>query len=289
MPYSTTVQLNTRWAFSLLLVAFVLATLLGGTPLPDRFGIGAVLVQGGNPPVIVKECIKGGPADRAGLVPGDTLVSLDEKDVRSWALKAVLEYMLIDRPLPVRVTVCRGSDHLSVQILRARISDIASGAGFRYEPNADSSNFVAVPLKELPPVRIGDVVGRLNVQDLHCRTQTLDPPRAQVTVCYFWAAWCAPCKLSMREIRDLAIDTTRTRFVGMSVDNSCDAFKLAAGSLHPRGAQYWVGGWYGDVAQKFQVHRRGIPTAVLIDRDGRLVRIATGVTDVSNLLGTLAK
>jgi thiol-disulfide isomerase/thioredoxin len=254
---------------------------------PERFGIGATLVKADSiSPVVVHNCTKGGPADRAGLLPGDTLAELDGRSVLSWPLKQVLDYLIRNKPLPLRVTVQRGGASLSVELVRARISDIAAGVGLRYEPTADSTNYRAVPLNERPAAAIGEVVSPTGLHNRECHETRFESSGSEYTLIYFWASWCGPCKILMKEMAKDPADPSRVRIVGINVDAACETFQAAADSLHPSGEQFWAGGWYGDLAQLLRVHRSGIPTGALLDREGRLLEVSVGVNSVLSMLRT---
>lgn len=255
---------------------------------PEHFGIGATLVKADSvSAAVVRSCFKGGPADRAGLMPGDTLVELDGRSVRSWSLKAIIDYLIRDEPLALRITLHRRSASYSVELVRARISDIAAGVGLRYVPNEDSTNYTAVPLHEVPGAVAGDTLSVIDFVDRACRDVRFISPQREYTFFYFWASWCGPCKIIMKEVEQKSVDSSRVCLVGVNVDSSCEVFRAAVDSLGTKGEQYWGGGWYGELTQKFRVHRRGIPTAAVLDRNARLIGVSTGVDSVLLMLRRL--
>jgi C-terminal processing protease CtpA/Prc len=101
-------------AVSLLLGLEQLASATASTPdgplTPEKFRIGAVLVQSDSTQAItVRGCFNDGPAERAGLVAGDTLLELDGQSIAGWSFMRVLEYLIRDEPLPVSLTIHRGT------------------------------------------------------------------------------------------------------------------------------------------------------------------------------------
>jgi thiol-disulfide isomerase/thioredoxin len=255
---------------------------------PEKYGIGATLVQSDSTaPVVIRGCTPGGSAERAGLRRDDCVLALDDHSVLGWKLEDVIKYISCDAPLPLRITVGRGSTQLSVELVRERYSDMAARQGIRFESTGDSTGYLAVPLNELPAVATGAVVDLSGLRDSHCRGASPDGGGECETLLYFWASWCGPCKGLMAEIDSLAqrqLVKPGLKLVGINVDDSCEVFQSAVNSLSPPGRQYWAGGWHGRLPQLLRVYRRGIPTGALLDSQGRLLRVSTGIDSVLTLL-----
>jgi len=272
------------WALlSMLLSAMPRGGSSAGQFRPDKYGVGAVFVQADSTgPVTVKDCSAGGPAQLAGLLPGDRLLSLDGVLVSGWSFAKVIDYLRGERPDTVRITVLRDSTKISVRVVRARFSDIAARSGLRYVPTRDSLRFMMAPVDEKAQLTVGSLLEPTGLKDIHCNDAKLILPARAQTFLYFWASWCGPCKMLIQQLEAQRQDVVgRTlNIVGLNVDNHCDLFRAAADSLHPLGEQYWAGGWYGDLPQAFRVYRRGIPTGALIDGEGRLIAVSTGTDSV---------
>ena len=117
---------------------------------------------------------------------------------------------------------------------------------------------------------------------------TADYP-GKVLVLNVWGSWCAPCRA---EATDLAEASNETRdvaaFVGLNVrDNSIDAarafsraFKVTYPSIYdPAGEQL--------VRFAGTLPPNGIPTTLVIDRDGRIAARVVGIVDKTTLLGLI--
>ena len=168
---------------------------------PEKYGIGAVLVRADSTsPIVVRRCVTGGPADQAGLLPGDHLLEVDGVSVKSWSFTKVLDYLIREAPLPLRITVLRGSAQRSFEIVRARFSDIAAGEGFRYVPSQDSLRYMIIPLEESAPLPVGSILKSVGLRNPRCHDAELPPYVKGHTLLYFWSSWCGPCKVLIRRL-----------------------------------------------------------------------------------------
>jgi TonB family protein len=273
-----------RIAPSMLVVVAVLAQIAwSDTFSPDNYGVGATLVgKKDSDLIVIRGCFAGGPADRAGIKPGDKVLSLDGVSVKGWSVAQVTDYLIQKKPEPVRITVLRGTEQHSFELVRAKLSDIAKGEGLRYVPVPDSQSYMIVPIDERPTLQVGDALEARGLRDTVCSESELSNYEDRPTFLYFWASWCAPCKKVIAELRKQheTGDIERVRVVGINVDSRCDLFQTANDSLAPPGYQFWAGGWFGDLPQALGIHRRGIPASALMDRQGRLVKVSVGVDSV---------
>ena len=264
----------------LLLLAAVVEAPAAESFAPERFGIGAYLGQADSlSPIKVLQCVRGGPADRAGLLPGDIFKELDDLDLRGVRLDRVMELLLIDEPRPVHVTVLRDSLELSLVILRQRIADIAAGVGLKYVLDPNTKTYRPAPLHEADPWQVGQSLPGLEALSRECTPVSVGFPKDRATFVYFWASWCKPCKnliATLKATGDSLQAPPAAALIGINLDESCEVFAEAASRLSPPGEQYWGGGTHGEWAQRVRTYRRGIPTGVLLDGAGRIWRITTG-------------
>jgi thiol-disulfide isomerase/thioredoxin len=259
---------------------------------PDRFGIGAVLGQADSTKgVFVLRPIPNGPADRAGMLPGDSLLALDSLSVKGWPLDRVLGYLLSSKPSTVRVTIGRESLQLAVLVQRMRMADIAAGADMRYVLTPDSTGYQTVPLLELDPWLLGDTADGAQVTSPTCADLRLSLRAERPTFLYFWASWCGPCKRfisSLNQSPSLGASLQGVRVIGINLDAECRTLPTWLAQKRPSGEQYWGGGWHGELAQRFRIYRRGVPLGVALAKDGTVERIAVGADSMLALLNRQA-
>jgi len=258
---------------------------------PEKYGIGATITRAdATSPFVIRGCTRGGPADQAGLLPGDLISNLDGKPVEAWSFDELLGYLIREEPAPLRITVLRNSVALSVELVRARFSDMAAAEGFRWVSSKDSLGYMTVPLEETDSLAVGAALEPTGVYTTQCEDQEVRLQVSGQTLLYFWASWCGPCKPLMKKLDDSRKQLAESglRLIGVNVDRSCDLFAVVNDTLQAPGEQYWAGGYYGDLAQALRVYRRGIPSGALFDRNGRLVAVETGAYNVLSLVDSAA-
>jgi len=84
----------------------------------QRGTIGAVLGQGADGKLTVREVPKGLGAEKAGLQPGDQILLIDGIDVRTLDERGLQELLTGEVEQPVKLTVVRGKEVLHVTVLR---------------------------------------------------------------------------------------------------------------------------------------------------------------------------
>lgn len=125
------------------------------------------------------------------------------------------------------------------------------------------------------------------VRDLQDREVSLSSYRGHVVLANFWATWCDPCVEEMPLLQELYERYAKQGFVvlGINVSNRPEE----AADFAKRHALSFpiLRDALGDVL--IEHHINGLPASMLVDRDGRLVRIWIGPLEQSEFEATLLK
>ncbi|MBT3425916.1 MAG: TlpA family protein disulfide reductase [Gammaproteobacteria bacterium] len=90
----------------------------------------------------------------------------------------------------------------------------------------------------------------------------------------FWASWCGPCQISVPKLIELQADLNSDEFevVAINVDEEADRARRFLGRFD---INYTVlADPAGNVASRYEL--KGMPTAFIIDQEGRIMKIHTG-------------
>ncbi|WP_246112828.1 TlpA disulfide reductase family protein [Allorhodopirellula solitaria] len=115
--------------------------------------------------------------------------------------------------------------------------------------------------------------------------------RGRPVVLHYWATWCEPCKQDMKRLRSLQARYQRAglQIVGVNIDNSREqAVAYLKANPLPWFQLYEDGGLEGSpLAKQFGVQT--LPTMMLIDSKGRVVRHNIGEAELDDELAELVK
>ena len=112
--------------------------------------------------------------------------------------------------------------------------------------------------------------------------------RGKVVLVDFWATWCGPCIRELPNVRAVYEKHKAKGFdiVGISIDQDLDALQ-AFNDQHKLPWVTLAGEETQDLAKRYGV--RGIPTMMLIDKDGKVVGVAHRVEELAGKLEALLK
>jgi thiol-disulfide isomerase/thioredoxin len=105
----------------------------------------------------------------------------------------------------------------------------------------------------------------------HAQTRSLADEAGHYVLVHFWASWCPPCREEMPEITAWAKEHPGIVFLPISLDDkAADAASfLKAQKLH-------LPVLMGSVDQAQNLGVRGLPTTIIIDPKGKVVRSMLG-------------
>lgn len=117
--------------------------------------------------------------------------------------------------------------------------------------------------------------GKLNLADY----------KGKVVMVDFWATWCGPCRIEIPEFVDLQNRYRSQGFsvIGISVDDSADPVR---DFYHQFKMNYPVALGDNKLQELYGVNF-GLPTTLLIGRDGRIYAKHVGATDISVFEGEI--
>jgi len=141
-----------------------------------------------------------------------------------------------------------------------------------------------IAASKLPPEQgqaTAEAIMALTLPDLAGKPQAMAQWRGKVLVVNYWASWCAPCVEEMPAFSRLQekYAARGVQFVGIGIDDveKMQAFVRRTPVAYP----LLVGDAAGSQTPALQV--RGLPTTIVIDRDGRLEGSRLGRLDEATL------
>ena len=157
---------------------------------------------------------------------------------------------------------------------------------FAFVPPEDAREVTAFRTSRSSGIEIGSEAADFRLKDLEGREIQLKSLRGNVVLLNFWATWCGPCRLEMPVIENLhqQFHGKGLRVFGVN-DEEINTIREYVAEH-----EYSFPTLVDTDQQAMNLYRiRGIPTMVVIDREGKIVQYRLGLSRESDLRSWLKK
>ena len=157
---------------------------------------------------------------------------------------------------------------------------------FAFKPPADAKEVEAFRKPRPVAIEIGSEAADFQLKDLEGREIQLKSLRGSVVLLNFWATWCGPCRLEMPVIEKLhqQLHGKGLRVFGVN-DEEIDTIREYIAEH-----EYSFPTLVDTDQQAMNLYRiRGIPTMVVIDREGKIAQYRLGLSREGDLRSWLRK
>jgi thiol-disulfide isomerase/thioredoxin len=177
----------------------------------------------------------------------------------------------------------------TITFTRAQIDPVFSDTMWTFRPPAGSQEMDSIgPQPQPPPSAMeGEVASDFTLRDLLGKTHTLARLKGKVVLLDFWATWCGPCRLTMPRVAKI-----HQEYKGKGVE----VFSINVGEPAARAGAYIKKNGYAfttllDTDTQVATHYKvtGIPTLVVIDRNGTISSYLVGAHPEQTMRDALAK
>ena len=209
----------------------------------------------------VSQIFEGGPAAKAGLQPGDTLLSGDDVALGAKSQRELLAFLASRSAAVFHVRDAQGAER-TVRVPKAAPETFAGAKAMITVRTVDLA-LADVEIGKPPP----DFAAQANGKKAR-----LSELSGQPVVVIFWATWCLPCMAERPALKTLyaKFHARGVEFVGVSLDDDRTKMEHDLKEHDIPWPQNFDGkGTDNVVAQEWGV--TSIPVLVLIGRDGRVL------------------
>ncbi len=226
-----------------------------------RAWLGVELANGASGGVVAKRVLRGSPADKAGVVAGDLLVSADGKDIESQ--RQLIEFI---QDVGVgnescQLKVHRGTDDKTIAVL------LEEHPGDPEVLRRDKVGTFPAALKGAKPVTAG---AETDFSKLKGRVVLID----------FWAPWCVACRAATPALSDLSDKYTAQGLTVLGATS--DPAETAGKAVKKFGMTYSVvSDVSDDTMSDYSVH--ALPTMFLVDKAGVIREVFVGFSDEKSI------
>ncbi len=225
-------------------LAFAMVMLMAAPAFAAGAWIGLVLDRGTGG-VQVREVVDGSPGQRAGIAPGESILSIDELATEGpEILIGAVRRAGIGATVKLKVRDAKGVERSVTLKLEAKPQ----------ESDLQRNALVGQPAPDFAPaVQSGAPTGKLSSL------------RGKVVLLDFFATWCGPCREAMPHLEQLheSLGQKGLKVIGISTE----AKKTVAGAAQRFNLKYTLAADEGEaVTGRYRVF--ALPTMVLIDKKG---------------------
>jgi cytochrome c biogenesis protein CcmG, thiol:disulfide interchange protein DsbE len=137
---------------------------------------------------------------------------------------------------------------------------------------------LAFGIAAIAPAQVDALIGKpapaFSMKDTAGKTHTNQSLKGKVVLLDFWASWCGPCKQASPVMQQLHERYSKQGLVVVGANAMEQSESAAMNYIRQNKYTYVFTLNNDDFARKLGV--RGLPTFVLIDRQGRVVQAFTG-------------
>tara|TARA_Y100001958_G_C21183405_1_gene512912 strand:+ start:10 stop:540 length:531 start_codon:yes stop_codon:yes gene_type:complete len=125
------------------------------------------------------------------------------------------------------------------------------------------------------------IIKNVKFKDFNFQEVDLSKNKGNIVILNFWATWCAPCKKEMPSLNKLAVKFPNLRIFPINMENP-DKSKSKAffDELNLNNLDVFFDPEF-NLAKKFRL--RGLPTTILINKDGREFARVVGEIDFEDI------
>lgn len=163
---------------------------------------------------------------------------------------------------------------------------LALAAGFAFVPRATASCSKSVADEDAPDFTASVVANALEPGQT---TMTLSALRGHPVLIDFWASWCGPCMAELPIVNGIARRFRDNGVVVLGVNTQdADGRALAPILAARKGLSFPIlVDEDNAISRKYRVE--GLPTLVVVSKEGKVVAVRTGITGEADLERLLRK
>jgi len=172
---------------------------------------------------------------------------------------------------------------------RIRLNTPVADSLFAFRAPAGAREVARFEAPDMPgePDLSGKVATDFTLKDLGGRTHNLKRLRGKVVLLDFWATWCGPCRIQMPNVEKLHQEFKNKGLVVYAINQREPAERARGYIAKHKYTTTTLLDTDGRVGGNYQVN--GIPSLVVIDRQGKIAAHFIGVRDEATLRGALKK